>query len=82
MFDAKKPAVAPSTPTPKEIIWQYLYDRRRKIVPWIVSSVGFFTILTIIVLNQDDADISEEEWAEVMRHAAKLDEEHLALRKH
>ena len=81
MSKSRKTDVAHPNPTKKEIVWEYLYDRRRVIVPWIVATAGLFTIIAVVALNQEDTDLSTEEWAELMRYAAKLDEEHLANRE-
>ena len=78
---SRKIDVTHPNPTKKEIVWEYLYDRRRVIVPWIVAVVGCFTVMTVVALTQEDTDLSTEEWAELMRYAVKLDEERLAESK-
>ena len=78
---SRKIDVAHPNPTKKEIVWEYLYDRRRVIVPWIVAVVGCCTVMTIVALTQEDTDLSTEEWAELLRYAVKLEEEHLANQK-
>ena len=57
---SRKIDVAHPNPTKKEIVWEYLYDRRRVIVPWIVAVVGCFTVMTVVALTQEDTDLSTE----------------------